>query len=174
MQSVNKKKFEDAMQNEYYQKILMKACNSNLKNICTRDEIKSVMMSTLWSCIEKFNNQKNVKFSTYLYRSIHNNARRIYKKKAREFNNTSLIENFHSILTVSEKDRTEARDILDSVKDLNSELHNILIQKYYYGMTNKEIGQSNGYGKEAARKKLKKALELCREIVYDNVGKGTK
>jgi hypothetical protein len=33
-------------------------------------------------------------------------------------------------------------------------------------MTNKEIGEANGYGKEAARKKLKKALELCREIVY--------
>jgi DNA-directed RNA polymerase specialized sigma24 family protein len=51
-----------------------------------------------------------------------------------------------------------------SVQDLNPELHKILIQKFYYGMTNKEIGEENGYGKEAARKKLKKALELCREL----------
>ena len=67
----------------------------------------------------------------------------------------------------------EARDILMSVMDKNPELYDILIKKYYYGMTNKEIGQANGYGKEAARKKLKKAIELCRQIVYTNVGTGT-
>ena len=60
-----------------------------------------------------------------------------------------------------------------SIKDLNEELYDILIYKYYYNMTNKEIGEKNGYGKEAARKKLKKALSLCREIVYSNVGTGT-
>jgi hypothetical protein len=60
-----------------------------------------------------------------------------------------------------------------SLEDINKELHQIIIQKFYYGMTNKEIGQKNGYGKEAARKKVKKAIELCQEIVYSNMGKGT-
>lgn len=170
MKSVNEKKFEEAVENEYYRKILTKVCNKNLKRICTKDEIRSVMMSTLWSCIQKFNKNKNVKFSSYLYQSIQNNTRRIYNKKAREFKNVSLIDNLHSVLAYDEKSISEARDILYSVQDLNPELHKILIQKFYYGMTNKEIGEANGYGKEAARKKLKKAIELCREIVYSNVG----
>jgi hypothetical protein len=172
MQSVNNKKFDEAMQNDYYTKILNKVSNENLKGICSKDEMKSIMMSTLWGCIQKYNNTKNVKFSSYLYRSIQNNTRRIYKNKAKQFKEVSLIDNFHS-LVVDNKAIEEARDIIMSLKDKNEELHNIIIQKFFYNMTNKEIGQANGYGKEAARKKLKKALELCREIVYSNVGTGT-
>jgi len=165
MQSVNDKKFQEALNNEYNKKILTKVCYENLKDVCSRDEIKSVMMNTLWNCVQKYNKTKNVKFSSYLYQSIQNNTRRIYKKKIRDTKNVSLIDNFHTV-SIPFKDKEEARDILDSVKDLNAELHTILVQKYFYGMTNKEIGEANGYGKEAARKKLKKALELCREIVY--------
>lgn len=167
MQSVSEKKFQEASSNEYYKKILVKVCNQNLKGVCSKDEMNSVMMNTLWNCLEKFNNGKNVKFSSYLYRSIQNNTRRIYKKKAREFNNVQLIDNFHSVLTTSDTAKNEAIEILESVKELNKDYYNILIQKFYYGMTNKEIGVKNGYSKEAARKKLKKALELCREIVYN-------
>jgi DNA-directed RNA polymerase specialized sigma24 family protein len=104
---------------------------------------------------------------------MQNNSRRIYKKKVKQFNEVSLIENYHSSLFVDFEAKEEARDILMSVLDKNPELHDILIKKYYYGMTNKEIGEANGYGKEAARKKLKKAIELCRQIVYTNVGTGT-
>ena len=55
---------------------------------------------------------------------------------------------------------------MESIKDIDLESYDILIKKFYYNMTNAEIGQENGYGKESARKKVKKALELCRKIVY--------
>jgi RNA polymerase sigma factor (sigma-70 family) len=168
MQSVNSeqnnKRFEEAINNDYYKKIMHKVCNENLKGVATKDEIKSLIMNTLWNCIQKFDDQKKVKFSSYLYRSIQNNSRRIYKNKAKEFRNIEYIENYHSIPDNDFKNKQEVRDILMSVVDLNPELHNILVQKFYYNMTNKEIGEANGYGKEAARKKLKKAIELCREL----------
>jgi RNA polymerase sigma factor (sigma-70 family) len=168
MQSVNSeqnnKRFEEAINNDYYKKIMHKVCNENLKGMATKDEIKSLIMNTLWNCIQKFDDQKKVKFSSYLYRSIQNNSRRIYKSKAKEFRNIEYIENYHSIPDNDFKNKQEVRDILMSVVDLNPELHNILVQKFYYNMTNKEIGEANGYGKEAARKKLKKAIELCREL----------
>lgn len=160
----NNKTFEEAINNEYYKKIMHKVCNENLKGVATKDEIKSIMMNTLWSCVQKFDNTKKVKFSSYLYRSIQNNSRRIYKKKAKDFKNLEYIENYHGIISHNFLEKEEARDILMSIQDINLELYNILIQKFYYNMTNKEIGQSNGYGKEAARKKLKKAIELCREL----------
>lgn len=166
MQSVSKsRKFEEAINNDYYKKIMYKVCNENLKGVCSKDEIKSIIMNTLWGCIQKFDKEKNVKFSSYLYRSIQNNSRRIYNKKSKEFKNQEYIENYHAI-KVDTEIKEEARDIMLSIKDLNEELYNILLQKFFYNMTNKEIGEKNGYGKEAARKKLKKALELCREIVY--------
>ena len=171
MQSVNKK-FDEAINNDYYRKIMYKVCNENLKGIATKDEIKSMMMTTMLMCIHKFNDRKNVKFSSYLYRSIQNNSRRLYKKKIKDCKNVNFIDNYHSVSDDSHLAKQEAKDILMSVEDLSPELHKILIQKYYHGMTNKEIGMANGYGKEAARKKLKKALELCRQIVYSNTGTG--
>jgi RNA polymerase sigma factor (sigma-70 family) len=164
MQCANESQFKDAIENEYYKKIMYKVCNENLKGVCTKDEMKSIMMSTLWGCIQKFDSSKKVKFSSYLYRSMQNNSRRVYKKKSKYFKDHEYIENFHGLLKVDNDAKNEARDILMSVQDVNPELHKILVQKFYYGMTNKEIGEVNGYGKEAARKKLKKALELCREL----------
>ena len=120
MQFANKEQsFEDALKNDYYNKILYKVCNNNLKNVCNRDEIKTIMLTTLWNCIDKYNTKKNVKFSSYLYRSIQNNSRRIYKKKIKESREKPLIDNFHSELSIDNKSFEEARDILMSIKDLN-------------------------------------------------------
>lgn len=165
MQSANNDMFQEAIHNEYYKKILYKVCNENLRDVCTKDEIQSIAMSTLWSCLQKYKTNQNVKFSSYLYRSIQNNSRRLYKKKIKTTKERQLFIN-QPELVFDPKSKEEARDILISVQEKSEELYNILIQKFFYGMTNKEIGQANGYGKEAARKKLKKAIELCREIVY--------
>jgi len=165
MQSANNEMFQEAVSNEYYKKILYKVCNENLRDVCSKDEIQSIAMSTLWNCLQKYKINQNVKFSSYLYRSIQNNSRRVYKKKIKVARERQLFSN-QTELIFDPKNVEEARDILMSVKEKDFELYNILIQKFFHGMTNKEIGQSNGYGKEAARKKLKKALELCREIVY--------
>lgn len=165
MQSVNNDTFQEAIRNEYYKKILYKVCNENLRDVCTKDEIQSIAMSTLWNCLQKYKTNENVKFSSYLYRSIQNNSRRLYKKKIKVSKERQLFST-QTELIFDPKSKEEARDILMSVKEKDEVLYNILIQKFFHGMTNKEIGQANGYGKEAARKKLKKALELCREIVY--------
>jgi RNA polymerase sigma factor (sigma-70 family) len=165
MQSVNNDIFQEAINNEYYKKILYKVCNENLRDVCSKDEIQSIALTTLWNCLQKYKNNENAKFSSYLYRSIQNNSRRLYKKKIKTKKEKQLFIN-QPELTFDPKDKEEARDILMSVQEKNKELYNVLFQKFFCGMTNKEIGQANGYGKEAARKKLKKALELCREIVY--------
>ena len=65
MQCANESQFKDAIENEYYKKIMYKVCNENLKGVCTKDEMKSIMMSTLWGCIQKFDSSKKVKFSSY-------------------------------------------------------------------------------------------------------------
>jgi len=146
---------------------MYKICHKNLRNICSPDEMKAIMQSTLWKCVQQFDETKNAKFSSYLYRSLDNNTRRIYKKsqkvKGRE---VRYIPNVHQKVYNTEA-ITEAKDILLSVKDKNEEYYNILVQKYYYNYTNEEIGKLNGYGKECARKKIKKALDLCRKMCID-------
>lgn len=162
--------FQEALENKYYMNILFKICNTNLGTVCTKDEIKSVAMSTLWNCVTKYNKEKGVaKFSSYLYTSAERNTRRLYKKKIKASSKEVELQTYHFSTRQEENRlaRQEAFEILESLKDIDPELHDILIKKFYYGMTNKEIGEANGYGKEAARKKVKKALELCKDIVYN-------
>jgi hypothetical protein len=166
MQSVNEKKFNKKFKNPVIQKIMGKVCHRYLGKVCSKDEILSLKMSTLWSCVKNFKNGRNAKFTSYLYRSLKNNARRLYKQKLNT--NLTFIDNIEYVK--ENKDIEEARDILESVKDIDLEMHKLLIQKFFYRMTNQEIGQENGYGKETARKRVQKALNLCRKIVYSNVG----
>ena len=52
MQSANDI-FQEAINNEYYKKILYKVCNENLRDVCSKDEIQSVALSTLWNCVQR-------------------------------------------------------------------------------------------------------------------------
>ena len=161
--------YEEYSKNETVKKILNKVCNRYLKYVCSKDEIESLKMTTLWKCSKNFNNntgKTKAKFTSYLYKSIKNNAKRLKKKKdQREIQLFDFVD-----VTKYNPDIQIAHDILDSIKELNPELHEILILKYYYRYTNTEIGKIKGYTKEYARIKLKKAIELCRQIVYSNVG----
>ena len=168
MQSVNKI-FEEAVKNEFYIGLMNKVCRKNLSSVCTNDEIKSFIDYTIWQCVLKYKPEKGkAKFSSYLYKSAINNSARLYKKKKKNLATTYLHENI-AIKRDFEKNQAmvEAFEILESIGEINEEYKKILEQKYILGMTNKEIGIANGYGKECARKKIKKALELCREIVYN-------
>jgi RNA polymerase sigma factor (sigma-70 family) len=166
MQSVNNDFFQEAINNEYYKKILYKVCNKNLKNVCTKDEIQSIAMDTLWNCIKKYKINDKTKFSSYLYKSIQNNSKRLLSKKIKQSKEKPLVDNIHSQLSYDMSAYFEAKEILESLKEVDKVSYDILIQKFYYGMTHKEIGDINGYTKEAARKKIKKALDQCRKIVY--------
>lgn len=168
MQSVNKEQsFNKKLKNPVIQKIMGKVCNRYLSKVCSKDEIQSLKMYTLWACVRNYKKgSTSAQFTSYLYRSLKNNARRLRSQKSKK--ELTFIDNIEYVK--DNRDIQEARDILESIKDLNPDLHNVLVQKFFYKMTNDEIGKANGYGKETARKRVKKALNLCRQIVYSNVG----
>lgn len=173
MQFVNNEIFEAAMNDEYLKKTLMKVARKNLKSYFTEEEITSVIMSTLFKCLKNYKEEKNVKFVTFLHRSIDNNTKRMLGKKVKEykflqkqkseFNLNDL--NRQSVSDYRNKQEIEMiRDILESVKEINPKYHDILFKKYYEGMTNREIASHYGLTGEGIRKILKKALNLCREL----------
>lgn len=162
--------FVNAMNNEYYRKILNKVCYKNLKAVCSKDEIKSFIMYTMWHCVSKFDKTKGTaKFSSYLYTSALNNSARLYKKKKKALELREFNDNIHLIRQFEKQSaQREVFEIMESLEDINPEYRKILEQKFLLGMTNKEIGKMNGYCKEAARKKVHKALKVAREIVYNS------
>lgn len=120
------------------------------------DDISSISMCTLWRCIKKYDNTRGAKFTSYLYQQLVYAFKNELKKKKLEFNSESFEKSF------SESDKNEVFDILES---LPIGMKNILRQRYFGNMTMTEIADENGYSRETARRRLKKAISLCKNIV---------
>jgi RNA polymerase sigma factor (sigma-70 family) len=121
-----------------------------------RDEISSISMCTLWRCINKYDSTRGAKFTSYLYQQLVYAFKNELKKRNTEFSSESFEKSF------SEEDKTEVFEIMES---LPSNMKHVLKQRYFGNMTMAEIANENGYSRETARRRLKKAISLCKNIV---------
>ena len=141
--------------------------DSNVRNIMNKvskqyrykidlDDIESIQMNTLWKCIEKYDENRGTKFTSYLYQQLSYAFKNKIKKKRQEFN-------------VDKFDKMDANygnklEVIDIVHGLDPDTAKILEQRFYNNMTMKEIGKRNGYSRETARRKLKNAIKTCKTI----------
>jgi RNA polymerase sigma factor (sigma-70 family) len=95
------------------------------------------------------------KFTSYLYQQITFAFKNRLKKKRMEFNSECLEK-----VDTKNKGRMEVLDILTG---LDSEMRDVIRKRFYYNMTMVEIGRSNGYSRETARRRLKKAIKICKK-----------
>lgn len=154
-------------------KLMKKVCNKNLGRVMSCDEIDSLIYYTYAQCLKNYDPlkesekpfKKTTKFTTYLYHSINNNSRKEYLKAVKSKEKQIKGMSFESMPS-GETYGHDAFEIMDSLKEQSPEDYEILFQKFMQGMTNAEIAARNGYSRELARQKVKKALDLCRHIVY--------
>jgi len=154
MDKILNNNFEEYWNSSDVQNIMNKVANRYRKAI-DPDDIESIKMQTLWRCIDKYDETRGTKFTSYLYQQITFAFKNKLKKKRMEFNN-EVLEKEDS----RTKDRTEVFDILTG---LDPELRDVLDKRFYHNMTMVEIGKSNGYSRETARRRLKKAIKICRK-----------
>jgi RNA polymerase sigma factor (sigma-70 family) len=150
------KHFEEKWNCTDIQNIMNKISNRYRNNV-DLDDIESIKMNTLWACIKKYDPARGTKFTSYLYQQFSYAMKNKVKKKRWEFN-TDIIEK----ADVKEQSKME---IIDIITGLDEEDSKILTQRFYDNMTMKEIGRKNGYSRETARRRLKNAINLCKNIV---------
>lgn len=148
------KNFEEYWKSIDIQNIMNKVA-SRYKNAIDFDDIESIKMQTLWKCIDKYDPNRGTKFTSYLYQQITFAFKNKLKKKRVEFNSGSLEK-----VDIKNKSRM---DVLDILIGLDPEMRDILNKRFYYNMTMVEIGQSNGYSRETARRRLEKAIKICKK-----------
>ena len=146
--------FEEYWNSSDVQNIMNKVAN-RYKNAIDFDDIESIKMQTLWKCIDKYDPTRGTKFTSYHYQQITFAFKNKLKKKRIEFNNESLEK-----VDTRNKGRMEVFDILTG---LDPELRDVLDKRFYHNMTMVEIGRSNGYSRETARRRLKKAIKMCQK-----------
>ena len=127
------------------------------KNNIDHDEIDSIKMDILWDCINKYDPTRGSKFTSYLYQQLSFAFRSRVKKKKKEYSSEFVRDNTPCLKTQSD---TNCYDILEG---LPLDVSSIIKQRFVENMTMKEIGNANGYSRETARRKLLKAVKICRE-----------
>ncbi len=120
------------------------------------DEIDSLKMSVLWDCVKKYDPEKGAKFTTYLYQQLSFAFRSKVKKKKREFSGHVGADK------PCEKTQSDM-NYYDILEGLPGDVSEIIKQRFIENMTMKEIGRVNGYSRETARRKLSKAVKICKE-----------
>lgn len=148
------KNFEDYWKSSDIQNIMNKVANRYRKAI-DFDDLESIKMQTLWKCMDKYDPNKGTKFTSYLYSQITFAFKNKLKKKHIEFNSDRLEK-----VDIRTKSRMEVLDILTG---LDPELKDVINKRFWHNMTMVEIGRSNGYSRETARRRLKKAIKICRK-----------
>jgi RNA polymerase sigma factor (sigma-70 family) len=161
--------------------------DSNIENIMNsvankysraidRDEIESIKMITLWKCKDKYDPTKGTKFTSYLYQQLTFALKNELKKKRKmmHVDNSQLdlmARTGHGVSAVgrsvdgscmgsSADHRLEFDDVLTGLPE---DVSNILRQRYMGNMTMVEIGRENGYSRETARRRLKRAVKICKK-----------
>jgi RNA polymerase sigma factor (sigma-70 family) len=141
-----------------------------------RDEIESIKMITLWKCRDKYDPARGAKFTSYLYQQLSFALKNELKKKRNmvHLDNIQLDFLVHAGSRVSVgcrltngscagsnvDHRLEFNDVLTGLPE---DVSNILKQRYMGNMTMVEIGKENGYSRETARRRLKRAVKICKK-----------
>ena len=136
---------------------IMNAVSNKYSKSIDLDEIDSIKMLTLWKCIKKFDPDRGAKFTSYLYQQLSFAFRSRVKKKKKEYSSEFVRDNTPCLKTQSDM------NCYDILEGLPLDVSSIIKQRFVENMTMKEIGNANGYSRETARRKLLKAVKICRE-----------
>ncbi len=153
---MDKLKFEDKWNDPSVQSIMAKVSGRYRKNIDV-DDIDSIKMDTLWSCVERFDPNRGAKFTSYLYQQLSYAFKNKVKKKKFQFSNVADLEKV-------DIDFENYMNVKEFLVGLDEELIEVIEQRFYKNMTMIEIGQVNGYSRETARRRVQKAVKICKDM----------
>lgn len=173
---MDNKKFEEYANNKDIKNIIY-AVNSKYPYI-PDDDKSSISLTTLWKCIERYDETRGTKFTSYLYQQLVFAYKNELKKKSHIYPVGGIKELDCIVPPVAISSKSKRRDtaerkimheyaksIIEPIIESVSDGHrNILNQRYFHNMTMKEIAKQNGYSRETARRQLKKAINECKKI----------
>lgn len=165
---ITDKDLQQALRNPDYRNLIDAVISKYKYHLCDA-AIENCVTKAIWMCLQNYNSERKAKFSTVLYRYLSNELKReirfnteyhrVMKKHQAGDIFEELVDNKDSSL------QYEVRDCLEQIPDK----HRDIIYKYYFdNMTLQEIGNHNGYTREAARKNIASALESFKKVWNTN------
>lgn len=136
------------------------------------EECVSDIFYELYRCREKIDLEKG-SIKTFLLTIAERQAIRYYERKVEHLDKVSLQEQYErgeelpDTIDVEQQtiQKEESERLLEVIKGLGEPTSHIIIQKYYYGLTAKEIGEELGLTKNAVEKRIKRGLAKLKQAL---------
>jgi len=130
---------------------------SGYSSSLTKDEIENCIYNAVWNALDKFDESKGAKFSTFLHRGV-----RLQCQKRLNFNKRYKTTNYYEDsvshkFSSSLKNQIYSQDLKFEIKDEieNCEDPDILYDRYYNNMTLTEIANKKNTSYETIRNKIR-------------------
>lgn len=140
---------------------------SGYSSALTKDEIENCIYNAVWNALDKFDESKGTKFSTFLHRGV-----RLQCQKRLNFNRRYKTQNYYedsvsARFSTSLKNQIYSQDLKFELKDEieNCEDPDILYDRFYKNMTLNEIAKNNNTSYETIRNKIKKNLKMIKKRI---------
>ncbi len=140
---------------------------SRYSSALTKDEIENCIYNAVWNALDKFDESKGAKFSTFLHRGV-----RLQCQKRLNFNKRYKTTNYYEDSVSNKinrnlKQEIYCQDLRFEIKDEieNCEDPDILYDRYYNNMTLTEIANKKNTSYETIRNKIKKNLKIIKKRI---------
>ena len=142
-------KMSEALKNKDIQNIMGKACQK-FTNQLSPDELENVKLNALWKCFLHFDESKNIKFTTYLYKIVFVECLKnnMFNTKHDKHNSGTLHHN------LPHKNNLEEL-IIDIMDEVSEEEDKQLLLEKLQNYTIQEMADKRPISRETIRKKLK-------------------
>ena len=168
---IDNKTFQEAYENLDNLRIMASAVRtSGTTCILSPDELESCKLMALWNTLRKWSAKKYpaVKFTTFLFKNVrwqcylqaHTITKYQHKHQPLE-DHTYDVSNKETKEYISLESQLAIDEALEA---LPKKTLNIIQQRFYDGMTFKQIGDANGYSHETARSRVDKAVDSIKKL----------
>ncbi len=165
--------FEAAWNNSDNRNIIYKV-TSGYSNVLSADDLECCAMQAMWRCLKSHDPSYNQKFITSLYRFVCWECNReLQKQLGSPTKRAHVVEPIYEDSCSYEAEEqnnlynpfnVDIKHIKAHIKYLANEERRVVSQYFFKYMTQKEIGEKNGYSKETARKKISRAVARLKEL----------
>ncbi len=163
MRQVTDEEFEKAYSNQDNRNII-EAVTKKYANKLSKDTQKSCGMYGLWRCIQNHDDKYGRKFTTSLFIHVDWECKRELSSMKKK-----------SLSSLGDQDETipspsSSGDLSEMIESLPDNQKEIIKQRFCENRTLEEIGNNQGYSKEAARQNINKILSKLRDSCPKDFG----
>ena len=142
--------FEEALKN-MDNKLIMEKAVSSFRRTIESDELHRCKLIALWEAMQKWNPEGR-KFTSFLYQKVRWECLKVVQQKKKH----------PCYPLIRDEAGYPTSDFNELIEILPDDMQDVLVKRYVYQMTLREISQYYGSCHETVRRKINKALKILK------------